>query len=72
MVKIAKRLISILMAVFIMAGISVTGFAADGEKALQFGSDGKFSIMHITDTHLERVEKMIGEALKDKTKIFKL
>ncbi|MBQ5591689.1 MAG: metallophosphoesterase [Clostridia bacterium] len=36
-----------------MAGISVTGFAADGEKALQFGSDGKFSIMHITDTHLE-------------------
>ena len=36
-----------------MAGISVTGFAADGEKALKFGSDGKFSIMHITDTHLE-------------------
>ena len=36
-----------------MVGISVTGFAADGEKALQFGSDGKFSIMHITDTHLE-------------------
>lgn len=51
--KITKKIISFLLAVFIMAGISVTGFAADGEKALQFGSDGKFSIMHITDTHLE-------------------
>ena len=53
MMKITKKIISFLLAVFIMAGISVTGFAADGEKALQFGSDGKFSIMHITDTHLE-------------------
>ena len=53
MMKITKKIISFLLAVFIMVGISVTGFAADGEKALQFGSDGKFSIMHITDTHLE-------------------
>lgn len=53
MVKIAKRLISILMAVVIMAGISVTGFAAENNNTLQFGADGKFSIMHITDTHLE-------------------
>ena len=36
-----------------MAGISVTGFAADADKTLQFGADGKFSIMHVTDTHLE-------------------
>lgn len=51
--KTAKRILSFLMAVVIMAGISATGFAAGGEqKALQFGADGKFSIMHVTDTHL--------------------
>ncbi|MBR5262818.1 MAG: metallophosphoesterase [Clostridia bacterium] len=54
MVKITKRLISILMAVVIMAGISVTGFAAENNNTLQFGADGKFSIMHITDTHLDK------------------
>ena len=53
--KVTKRLISFLLAVVIMAGISVTGFAADAgaEKVLQFGTDGKFKIMHVTDTHLE-------------------
>ena len=52
--KTAKRILSFLMAVVIMAGISATGFAAGGEqKSLQFGADGKFSIMHVTDTHLE-------------------
>ncbi|MBR6531811.1 MAG: metallophosphoesterase [Clostridia bacterium] len=54
--KMAKRLISILMAVIIMASIPVTGFAAENEttqNVLQFGKDGKFSIMHITDTHLD-------------------
>lgn len=51
--KTVKRILSFLMAVVIMAGISATGFAAGGEqKALQFGADGKFSIMHVTDTHL--------------------
>ncbi len=51
-----KKIISILMAVIIMASISVTGLAAEGQEnqnVLQFGTDGKFSIMHITDTHLE-------------------
>lgn len=52
--KTAKRIISLLMAVVIMAGISVTGFAENGKQnALQFGADGKFRIMHVTDTHLE-------------------
>lgn len=54
--KFVKNFISILMVVIIMAGISVTGFASqDGltTKALQFGTDGKFKIMHVTDTHLE-------------------
>ena len=53
--KVTKRLISFLLAVVIMAGISVTGVAADAdaEKVLQFGTDGKFKIMHVTDTHLE-------------------
>ncbi|MBR3835656.1 MAG: metallophosphoesterase [Clostridia bacterium] len=54
--KTAKRMISVLMAVIIMAGFSLTGLAAEGKrekKTLQFGADGKFSIMHVTDTHLE-------------------
>ncbi len=54
--KSAKQIISFLMAVFIMAGISTTGFAADSAQRagnLQFGTDGKFKIMHVTDTHLE-------------------
>ncbi len=51
-----KRIISILMVVVIMAGISVNAFAAEVNttaKALQFNEDGKFRIMHVTDTHLD-------------------
>lgn len=51
-----KKVISVLLAVIILAGIPVTGLAAQDatpEKTLQFGADGKFSIMHVTDTHLE-------------------
>ena len=51
-----KRIISILMVVVIMAGISVNSLAADVNttaKALQFNEDGKFRIMHVTDTHLD-------------------
>lgn len=54
--KTAKRIISFLLAVIILAGFSVTGSAAQDKAApntLQFGKDGKFNIMHITDTHLE-------------------
>ncbi len=55
MKNFAKRLISILMVVIMMAGISVNAFAADNTtaKALQFNKDGKFRIMHVTDTHLD-------------------
>lgn len=57
MIKITKRIVSLLMAVVIMVGISVNGFASSEvnttAKALQFDSDGKFRIMHVTDTHLE-------------------
>lgn len=51
-----KRLISLLMAVIMLAGISITSSAAEYDgtaKALQFNEDGKFRIMHITDTHLD-------------------
>lgn len=56
MKNFVKSFISVLMVVIIMAGISLTGFASqDGTtaRALQFGADGKFKIMHVTDTHLE-------------------
>ena len=48
-----KKIISVLLAFVLVFGISVTAFAADDEKTFKFGEDGKFSIMHVTDTHLE-------------------
>ena len=56
MIKFAKRVLSVLMVVLIMATVSTTAFAADVNttaKALQFNKDGKFRIMHVTDTHLD-------------------
>ena len=56
MIRIAKKVLSILMVVLIMATISTTAFAVEYNttaKALQFNQDGKFRIMHVTDTHLD-------------------
>lgn len=47
-----KKIISVLLAFVLVFGISVTAFAVD-EQTLKFGEDGKFSVMHVTDTHLE-------------------
>ena len=41
-------------------------------RILALLEDGRFGQVFITDTHLERVEKMICEGLKERTKIFKL
>jgi DNA replication and repair protein RecF len=41
-------------------------------RILALLEESRFGQVFITDTHLERVEKIIGEALKEKTKIFKL
>ena len=48
-----KKIISVLLAFVLVFGISVTAFAAEDEQILKFGDDGKFSVMHVTDTHLE-------------------
>ena len=47
-----KKIISVLLAFVLVFGISVTAFA-DAEQTLKFGEDGKFSVMHVTDTHLD-------------------
>lgn len=47
-----KKIISVLLAFVLVFSISVTAFAAD-EQTLKFGEDGKFSVMHVTDTHLD-------------------
>ena len=48
-----KKIISVLMAVILVFGLSVSAFAIDVKEPLKFNEDGKFSIMHVTDTHLE-------------------
>ncbi len=53
-----RKIISLLMTVIILAGLSTTAFAT-GEynmttQALKFNQNGKFRIMHVTDTHLEK------------------
>ena len=48
-----KKIISVLLAFVLVFGISVTAFAAEDEQILKFGEDGKFSVMHVTDTHLD-------------------
>ena len=46
-----RRLISVFLAVAMLLCICATAFA-ENNGALRFGADGKFRIMHVTDTHL--------------------
>ncbi len=49
-----KKIISVLLAFIMLFSLCVTAFANESaEGTLRFGDDGKFSIMHVTDTHLE-------------------
>lgn len=51
-----KRIISLVLTVIMITGISSFSFAAENEAAtgmIKFGTDGKLRIMHVTDTHLE-------------------
>ncbi len=65
-----KKILSVVLAViFIFGSVSVISFAKD-KPVLKFGEDGKFRIMHITDTHytdfpFEESVAFIGKALDD-------
>ena len=48
-----KKVFSVLLAVFMLASLMMPAFAEQTKAPLQFDSDGKFKIMHVTDTHLE-------------------
>ena len=51
-----KKFISLLLAVIMILsvfGITASADESEGEKVMKFGSDGKFRVMHVTDTHLE-------------------
>lgn len=52
MKKHLKKALSIVLATVMVIGFSVISFAAESNE-LKFGADGKFRIMHVTDTHLE-------------------
>ena len=47
-----KKALSIILTVAMILSFSAVPFAAD-ESEIRFNADGKFRIMHITDTHLE-------------------
>ena len=47
-----KRVLSIILAVATIIGFSAVSFAAE-DNEIRFSDDGKFRIMHVTDTHLE-------------------
>ncbi len=47
-----KKILSIILAVATVIGFSCVSFAAESNE-LKFGADGKFRVMHVTDTHLE-------------------
>lgn len=54
MKRFYTKMVSLLMMVMIMANSILPAFAANENKnALRFGTNGKFRIMHVTDTHLE-------------------
>ncbi len=51
-----KKFISVLLAVVMAFSVlSITAFAEtnEGEIVMKFGNDGKFRVMHVTDTHFE-------------------
>ncbi|MBE6783187.1 MAG: hypothetical protein E7536_04175 [Ruminococcaceae bacterium] len=49
-----KKIISLFLAfVMIMGSFAITSSAEEGEKVMKFGTDGKFRVMHVTDTHFE-------------------
>ena len=48
-----KKIISVLLAAVLVFGLTIPVFAIDVKEPLKFGEDGKFSIMHVADTHLD-------------------
>lgn len=48
-----KKIISVLLAAVLVFGLTIPAFAIDVKDPLKFGEDGKFSIMHVADTHLD-------------------
>ncbi len=47
-----KRLLSVILAIVMVFCFTVTGFAKEN-KTLRFNDDGKFTIVHLTDSHLD-------------------
>lgn len=47
-----KKTLSIILSIATVIGFSCVSFAAESDE-MKFGDDGKFRIMHVTDTHLE-------------------
>ncbi|MCR4614928.1 MAG: metallophosphoesterase family protein [Clostridiales bacterium] len=67
MKRMTRRIVSIVMALVLLVGCMAIA-SADTDSRLKFNSDGKFKILHITDTHQnisdgEKVKIFMAEVL---------
>lgn len=67
MKKLTKAFCLFLTVVLLALSVSAPAYAVDIKKPLRFGADGKFRIMHVTDTHLsndnaENTLRLLGMA----------
>lgn len=53
MKKILKKASAFILAFSMLFSVFAVSVSATTDKTLKFGEDGKFRVMHITDTHLE-------------------
>ncbi len=48
-----KKIFSVLISIVLLAALMLPAFAVQTKAPLRFDNNGKFKIMHVTDTHLE-------------------
>ena len=53
MKRFIKKTASLILAVAMVFSVLTVSVSAQTDKTLKFNEDGKFRIMHVTDTHLE-------------------
>ena len=53
MKRFSEKAVAIILSLAMLLSVFSVSVSAEGEKTLKFDENGKFRIMHVTDTHLE-------------------